>query len=133
MANARVAYTGLRNPGMVRKITKADFKAAGFPGVPELTWDQSNSWRVFLEDAEPDLIDFLKEQSDLRVTNVAPEDDEADAKETAKDERASRKAAAEMDTEPVDGGGHPAPSGSAVGSSSTVTQTTGTAGNGSST
>lgn len=101
MANVRVAYTGLRNPGIVRLITAADFKANGFPGVKSIEWNQANSWRVFIEGAEDDLVDFFKEQEDFRVTEVAAEDAEADAAEAKKDDRASRKAAAEADTEPV--------------------------------
>ncbi len=134
MANARISWTGLRNPGMVREITAQNFKDVGFPGQKTIRWDQHNAWRVFLEDAEPDLIDFFKEQDDFRVTDVPVDDDAADEKELKKDERASRKAAAEMDTEPVEGGGFGTPTSSAVGAGSTTTATTGgTVGNGSST
>ena len=136
MANVRVAYTGLRNPGMVREITKADWKAASFPGRDSVRWDEANSWRVIFEDADEDLVDFLKEQPDFRVTDLGDTTEPSDRAEKAelrKDARVAAKKAAEADTEPVVDG--PARPGGDVGATSTTTTggTVGTAGNGSST
>lgn len=104
MANIRVAYTGLRNPGMVRTITKADWKAASFPGRDEVTWDESNAWRVVLEGVDEDLVDFLKEQPDFRVTDLGENTELSNKAEQAAlraDTRAATKTASELDTEPV--------------------------------
>lgn len=127
MANVRVAYTGLRNPGMVRTITKENWKQVGFPGQDGVTWDESNAWRVVLEGVDEDFVDFLKEQPDLRVTDLG-ENTELSAKaeqaQLRADSRAANKTAAEADTEPVVDS--PAPAGGSVGATST-TSTAGTA------